>query len=135
MTMVKIPHCMTKMHIVWNENTWNIGTMEQRCRRNEKMQEDKSKLHSVTVRLDEAILEKLTTIEKLRGINRSEAVRLCISEGKIIQVGNVKDFGTELYKIRMALVADESKDDVSKEVNKLCRSIYDLITKIEGQEE
>ena len=99
------------------------------------MQEDKSKLHSVTVRLDEAILEKLTTIEKLRGINRSEAVRLCISEGKIIQVGNVKDFGTELYKIRMALVADESKDDVSKEVNKLCRSIYDLITKIEGQEE
>lgn len=90
------------------------------------------KKRTVSVRLDTTTDEKLTEIMEVRGIDQSEAIRLCINKATILQIGNVKDLGREFCRIRNILEAGQIDNEIERRVETLCQYICALLQKVEN---
>lgn len=85
----------------------------------------------LSIRLDEETNRKLHEIMKARGVNKTDAVCMCINEIPILQIGDVKELAKEFYAIRIALENGDNSEELCEEVKKLCHSISELIQKVE----
>ena len=99
---------------------------------NNKEKRDEKKM---SVRLDTVTETCLGKIMAARGLNQSDAIRLCIQGAKILQIGDIKDLAKEFFKIRSALESGEFTDEIKMEVNHLCQLMLDLMVAMQTVEE
>lgn len=91
-----------------------------------------SKGKKVDALLDESTAKKLSAIISIRGVNQSEAVRLCINEAVILPVGDAFQLSQEFCKIRIALEKENIDREVKEEVLKICRYIGVVLQQAEN---
>lgn len=106
---------------------WNIGTME-RAQREYTM----DKKRRVQAQLDKTTSEKLLAVEKARGVNESEAIRLCIANAVIVSLGDARQLSQEFCKIRIALEKENIDREVKEEVMQTCQYISDVLREAEN---
>lgn len=94
--------------------------------------EEKDK--SASLRLDDSTALRLKEIRMARGLSKTDAIKYCIHNIPILQIGDVTNLAMEFYKIRIALENNCITEEIRKEVKGLCLCMSDLLARVETLE-
>lgn len=98
-------------------------------------QQNNNKEKAVSVRLNADTHTKLEYIMKSRGVNASDAIRLCINTARIINIGDSKGLARDFCRIRVALENNSIDAEIGRQVNALCQCMCDVLQQTEDSAE
>ena len=98
-------------------------------------QQGNNRENTVSVRLNADTHTKLENLMKSRGVNASDAIRLCINDARIINIGDSKGLAQNFCRIRVALENNSYDEEIERQVNVLCQCMYDVLQQTEGSAE